>query len=258
MTEMLKWRHEAGVAVLTLNRPDRLNSLCLGLMDALETRIDAAEVAADVAVVLITAEGNHFCAGADLDEVSRYRGDRELLANFIRRGHEVLARLEASPLPVIVAVQGYCLAGGLELMMAADVALAAADARIGCQHSRYGLVPGWGGTQRLPRLVGARRALELMYSGRWLSAEEALAWGLVSRLVDPAALAEAALDLAAELARRSAPGLAAMKRLALKGLDMPLQDALALERAQAVETLLGDDVSEGLQAFRERREPRFR
>ncbi|MFX3658348.1 MAG: enoyl-CoA hydratase/isomerase family protein [bacterium] len=257
MAGMLRWRHERGVAVLALNRPDRLNSLCLELLDAIEARLMAAEAADDVHAILIVAEGPHFCAGADLGEVSARRKDRDRLAEFIARGHEVLLRLEACPLPVVAAVQGYCLAGGLELMMAVDVVLAAEDARIGCQHARYGLVPGWGGTQRLARLVGLRRALELMYSARWLEVDEARSWGLVNDVVPATVLDERALELASELSGRSRTGLAAMKRLAREGLDLPLQDALALERERVVDVLLGDDAAEGLAAFRERREPRF-
>lgn len=257
MAGMLRWSHEQGMAVLALNRPQRLNSLCLELLDDIEARLMAAEAADDVYGVLIVAEGPHFCTGADLDEVSARRADYDRLADFIARGHEVLLRLEDCPLPVVAAVQGYCLAGGLELMMAADVVLAAEDARIGCQHARYGLVPGWGGTQRLARLVGLRRALELMYSARWLDADEARSWGLVNDVVPPAVLRERAIDLVSELSGRSRTGLAAMKRLARQGLDLPLQSALALERERVVDVLLGGDTAEGLAAFRERREPRF-
>ena len=256
MAGMLRWSHERGVAVLALNRPERLNSLCLELLDAIEVRL-TAEAADDVYAVLIVAEGRHFCTGADLGEVSARRTDRDRLAEFIARGHEVLLRLEGCPLPVVAAVQGYCLAGGLELMMAADVVLAAEDARIGCQHARYGLVPGWGGTQRLARLVGLRRALELMYSARWLEADEARSWGLVNDVVPAAVLHKHALELASKLSGRSRTGLAAMKRLAREGLDLPLQDALALERERVVDVLLDGDAAEGLAAFRERREPRF-
>ena len=258
MRAPLNGRYGHGVALLTLDRPERLNCLSLELLDALATKLAEAEERRDVGAVVIAAEGRHFCTGADLDEVMDRRADRNRLASFVERGHDVLARIEASPLPVLAAVQGYCLAGGLELVMAVDVVIAATDARLGCQHARSGLVPGWGGTQRLPRLVGLRRALELMYSGRWLDADEARAWGLVNRVVDANGLAQAALDEAKALARRSPEGLAAMKRMARRGLDLPLSDGLALERTEAVEVLLGENVEEGLRAFRERREPRFR
>ncbi len=258
MSNAIRYERVGGVAVLTLNRPERFNSISLELMESLLGALDTAESDADVRTLVLAATGKHFCTGADLDEVMQQRASRERLAEFIGRGHEVLSRIEASPLPVLAAINGYCLAGGLELMMAADVVWAAADARIGCQHARYGLVPGWGGTQRLPRLVGLRRALELMYSARWLDAAEATQWGLVNRVVAPEELRGAVLDEAATLSMRNPEGLATMKKLARRGLELPLPEGLSLERNEAVRALRSDNVSEGLQAFRERREPRFR
>ena len=258
MSNAIRYERVGGVAVLTLNRPERFNSISLELMESLLGALDTAESDADVRTLVLAATGKHFCTGADLDEVMQQRASRERLAEFIGRGHEVLSRIEASPLPVLAAINGYCLAGGLELMMAADVVLAAADARIGCQHARYGLVPGWGGTQRLPRLVGLRRALDLMYSARWLDAAEAMQWGLVNRVVAPEELRGAVLDEAATLSIRNPEGLATMKKLARRGLELPLPEGLSLERNEAVRVLRSDNVSEGLQAFRERREPRFR
>jgi enoyl-CoA hydratase/carnithine racemase len=258
VSNAIRYERVGGVAVLTLNRPERFNSISLELMESLLGALDTAESDADVRTLVLAATGKHFCTGADLDEVMQQRASRARLAEFIGRGHEVLSRIEASPLPVLAAINGYCLAGGLELMMAADIVVAAADARIGCQHARYGLVPGWGGTQRLPRLVGLRRALDLMYSARWLDAAEAMHWGLVNRVVAPEELRGAVLDEAATLSMRNPEGLATMKKLARRGLELPLPEGLSLERNEAVRALRSDNVSEGLQAFRERREPRFR
>lgn len=258
VSDCVSLRREDGIAVLTLNRPERFNSVSMALLDDLERHLDAVEAEPALRAVLIAGAGKHFCTGADLDEVSERRRSRQELAAFIVRGHEVLRRLEGSPLPVLAAVQGYCLAGGMELMMAADWVMAAEDARIGCQHARFGLVPGWGGTQRLPRLVGLRRALELMYSARWLAAAEALDWGLINAVVAPEHLQEAALETARSLTQRNPQGLAAMKRLARVGCEGSLADGLALEREHVVDALLSENVSEGLAAFRERREPRFR
>lgn len=142
-------------------------------------------------------------------------------------------------------------------MMCCDVVFAAQSARIGCQHARYGLVPGWGGTQRLPRLAGLRRALDLMYSGRWLTAGEAKDWGLVNHVAADKSFAEVAESYCADLARKSSDGLALMKRLARSGLNGSLPDGLLAEQRDAVDALLGGNVSEGLAAFQERREPVF-
>jgi enoyl-CoA hydratase/carnithine racemase len=176
---------------------------------------------------------------------------------FIGQGHRVLSRLEASPLPVVMAVQGLCLAGGIELALAGDVILAAEGAKFGDQHAQYGLVPGWGGSQRLPRRVGLTRALDLMFSARWLAAVEARDWGLVAQVIPDAELRDRALAYCEQLATRSKPGLAAMKRLARDGADLPLADALTLEQRIALKAMAGPDVDEGLAAFGERRPPRF-
>jgi enoyl-CoA hydratase len=138
-----------------------------------------------------------------------------------------------------------------------DVAFAARDARFGDQHAQYGLLPGFGGSQRLPRIVGIRRAMDLFYSARWIDADIALHWGLVNHVVEPEALASAALDYCTALAARSRPGLATMKRLARAGLEGTLDAGLAMEEREVVEGLLHADVTEGLEAFQARRPPRF-
>ena len=246
-----------GVGVLTLNRPDKFNCLSASVVVALTAGLDSFEADRSVRAIVIAASGKNFCTGADLDEVLEKRDSKAALRPFIAGGHALLKRFEASHLPVVAAVQGMALAGGMELLMAADVVFADPAARIGCQHARYGLVPGWGGTQRLPRRVGLTRALELMYSARWLSAEEALAWGLVNRIAEAGGTLPAAMAFATGLARKSRSGLATMKRLARDGLDMPLVAGLALEETRVVDGLLSPDVDEGLAAFRARREPIF-
>lgn len=245
-----------GVGRIELNRPQRYNCLTGEVADAIAAALDGFEADKSVRAVLVGGRGKHFCTGADLDGVKELRAAGDL-APLLRKGHRMLARLEASPLPVVGAVHGLCLAGGIELMLACDVVFAARSARIGDQHAQYGLVPGWGGSQRLPRIVGLRRALELMFSARWLDAEEAHAWGLVNHLADDAALEANALAYCADLARRSAGGLAVMKRLARLGLNGPLDAGLQLEIELAGRHLLGAEAGEGLAAFEARREPEF-
>jgi len=246
------------VGVVELARPDKFNSLSIAMTEGLQAALDGFEQAGSgVRAVLVRAQGKNFCTGADLDEVLGLRGDADAVRRFIAPAHRALRRLEASPLPVVVACQGLALAGGLELMMACDVAFAAADARFGDQHAQYGLLPGFGGSQRLPRIVGVRRAFDLFFSARWIDAATALQWGLVNQVVAPDALAEAALDYCRTLATRSRPALATMKRLARAGLEGSLDAGLALEEATVVDGLRDADVSEGLAAFRARRAPRF-
>ena len=247
-----------GVGIVTLNRPKTFNCISSDLIAGLDEAITMFETDATVRVVLLQANGKNFCTGADLYEITQALTSRRALATYIDRLHDVLNRLQACRRPVVCAVNGLALAGGLELMMACDVAFAARDAQLGDQHAQFGLIPGGGGTQRLARIVGVRRALELMYSARWLSAEEALAWGLVNEITDPAELRDRAMAFCRDLATKNPEGLAAMKELTRRGLDMSLADGLRLEADFVVDGLRTDNVAEGLAAFQERRQPHFR
>jgi enoyl-CoA hydratase len=161
-------------------------------------------------------------------------------------------------LPVVAACQGLALAGGSELMLACDVIFAASDFRVGDQHAQYGLVPGWGGSQRFPRAVGLRRGLDMFFSARWIDAQTALQWGLVNYVVEGDKLNEAALEYCTKLATRSRIGIATMKRLARQGVDGTLADGLKFEEDVVTRELMNDDVSEGLAAFEARRAPVFK
>lgn len=258
MGDLVAISTDGPVGVMELNRPEVFNCLSLGVMDSFAAGMQKFTADAAIKVVLIRAAGKHFCTGADLDEVKGKRGSLSDLQHFIGYGHEVLRSIENASLPVIVAVQGLCLAGGLETMMAADVAFAGESARFGDQHAQFGLIPGWGGTQRLPRLVGQRRALDLMYSARWISATEACDWGLVNYVVADTELQAAAMDYCKTLAARNPEGIAVMKKLTEDGLAGDLDAGLALEIAAAPAALMSDNVSEGLGAFQEKREPVFK
>ncbi|MGE3741400.1 MAG: enoyl-CoA hydratase/isomerase family protein [Geminicoccaceae bacterium] len=248
---------QANIGVVTLNRPGKFNCISRGLADGLSAAVRSLEANAECRVVVLKANGKHFCTGADLDEVLAARETRATLEAFITAGHDALTALERSRLPIVGAVHGLCLAGGLELMMACDVVFAASSARFGDQHAQYGLIPGWGGTQRLPRLVGLRRALHLMYSAEWLDATTARECGLVNIVVEETALAERAMTYAQTLAVRNPQSIAAMKSLARQGLDVPLAEGLARECECVVDALRSENVSEGLAAFQARRVPKF-
>ncbi|WP_089941754.1 enoyl-CoA hydratase/isomerase family protein [Candidatus Entotheonella palauensis] len=245
-----------GVGVMTLNRPEKFNCISTALMDGMETAMDRFERDPAVRAILLRAEGKAFCTGADLNEVLERR-DAEALAPYISHIHRMLRRLEDSDLPIIAAVQGLCLAGGIEIMMACDIVFAGEAARIGDQHAQYGLVPGGGGSQRLPRLVGLRRALDLMFTARWLEPEEAHEWGLVNYVTEDAALYDRAMAYCRDLAQKSRAGLAYMKQISRHGLNGPLDNGLQLEENAAVIALLGADATEGLHAFQARRTPNF-
>lgn len=250
---------EGAVGIVELARPDKFNCLSMAAHRGIDAALDAFEApGSDVRAVLVRAQGAHFCTGADLDEVLALRQRPGAFEEFVSLGHAVLRRLEDSALPVVAACQGLSLAGGLELMLACDVVFAARDARFGDQHAQFGLVPGWGGSQRLPRLIGARRALDLFFSARWIDAATALDWGLVNHVCEPDRLDAEALDYCRALAGRSRGGLAAMKRLAHDGLALSPAQGLALEEKHAPQAMRTADVDEGLAAFREKRRPVFK
>ncbi|MGB0956686.1 MAG: enoyl-CoA hydratase/isomerase family protein [Panacagrimonas sp.] len=258
MSAPLLVRRQGAVGILELARPDKFNCLSMAAWGAISTALaEFEQPGSGVRVILIQAQGKHFCTGADLDEVQGLRADATQLTEFIDCGHRVLRAMEDSPLPIVAACHGLCLAGGLELMLGCDMVFAADSARFGDQHAQFGLIPGWGGSQRLTRLVGLRRAMDLYLSARWLDAPTALAWGLVNDVVSEDALQPHALSWCATAAERSAPGLALMKRLARQGLDRPLTEALTLEAQLAVPALQSADVNEGLAAFQARRKPVF-
>jgi enoyl-CoA hydratase len=249
---------EGPVGIIELARPEKFNCVSPAVCVGLDAALDHFEAAGSgVRVLLLRAQGSQFSTGADLQEVKGLRQDPAALTAFLTHGHQVLRRMEASRLPVVAACHGLCLAGGLELMLACDVVFAASSARFGDQHAQFGLVPGWGGSQRLPRIIGLRRAMDLLYSARWLSAQEAHAMGLVNHLCDPDKLAEESMAYCQQMAQRSREGLALMKQLARQGLEGSLSDGLQLEEELAVPVLLGDDVGEGLAAFEARRKPNF-
>ena len=246
------------VATIRLNRPDALNALSLPLLQ--EFSHATAAVAADhsVKALVVRGEGRGFCAGADLLYFDQVFDDLSLLPDYVRDLNDALFGLEELPVPTIALVHGYALAGGMELMMACDMAIVAEDARIGDQHANFGLIPGGGSTQRLPRRVGMPRAMELLATGHWLSGAEAVEWGLALRAA-PAELLESELEsLLAGLRTKSRTGLALMKSLARASQDVPLRDGVALEGATFTHLFAtSPHPREGIRAFKEKRQPEF-
>ena len=246
-----------GIARVTLNRPDRLNAISPELLQDLDRACDAMEADAAVRVVTLTAAGRTFCAGADLRTVRELSPDPQRWSAFMGLWHGVFDRIEALPLPVIAGVHGLALAGGLELLLVADLVVADEGARLGDQHANFGLVAGGGGSQRLPRLVGARRAKELMMLGGWLSAADALAWGLVNRVVPAGTVANAVEEMAGTLAAGSGSANRTVKTLVNRAFDTDLAEGLALERRLVAQHMRSADAAEGLRAFAEKRKPVF-
>lgn len=245
------WVH-GKVGHVLLNRPRVLNALNYTVVLELEQAV--RELESQARVILIEGAGDHFCAGADL----RYVAETDKLRELIEQINRAFFAIERAPIPVVAAVQGYALAGGFELMQACDVVIVADNATIGDQHSNFGLIPGGGGTQRLPRLIGRQRALALLLSGDRLTGQEAVAWGLAYRSVPFAQLAEQSLAFAQKLATKSPGGLKTLKYLVDCGSEKGLTEAIDLEVNTFLEWVPGRDAQEGLRAFRERRTPGFK
>jgi enoyl-CoA hydratase len=247
--------------VITLNRPDALNSISPAMIDDLNAALDGIEDRRTLTALVITGQGRAFCAGADLKAArERMTGADAATVNsrFLDDLRLILLRIERFPAPVIAAVNGLALAGGLELVLACDLVLAAASARFGDAHANYGLVPGGGSSVRLPRKIGPTRAKQLIYTGDFLPATQMAEWGLVNEVVADDDLAAAADTLVAKLAEKSPIGLRRMKRMVDDGLDQPVEQALRYELALNAQHAASHDRTEGLAAFAEKRKPKFK
>ncbi len=246
------------IATLRLNRPDALNALSRELLSEFTHAVASVERDESIKALVVCGAGRGFCAGADLLFFDRVFDDLSQLPDYVRALNDAFFALESLPIPTIAVVHGYALAGGMELMMACDMAIVADDARIGDQHANFGLIPGGGSTQRLPRRVGMPRAMELLTTGRWLSGSEAVEWGLALRSA-PVEFLETELEtLLTGLRPKSRTGLELMKSLAKSSQDVPLRDGIALEGATFTHLFAtSPHPREGITAFKEKRQPEF-
>jgi enoyl-CoA hydratase len=243
------------IATLTVNRPDKLNALNAALIGELREAIDEMQSRDDVGGIILTGGGRAFVAGADISElanVTALEGKR-----LARRGQEIFRRFETSPKPTVAAVNGFALGGGCELAMACQIRIASEAAKFGQPEVKLGLIPGYGGTQRLPRLVGRGRALQLLLTGEMIDAQEAYRIGLVNRVVAADQLLPAATAMIQQMLMNAPLGVAACIDAVDRGVDMPLDDALMLEATQFGVLITTTDTAEGTRAFLEKRPPRF-
>jgi enoyl-CoA hydratase len=248
---------EEGIAVLTVSRPDKLNALNARTVEELDAAFAALGADAEVKGVILTGAGEKaFVAGADIGELARLAPAEARAA--ARKGQAVLARIERLPKPVVAAINGFALGGGCELALACHVRVASENARLGTPEVKLGLMCGYGGTQRLPRLVGRGRALELLLTGEMVDAQEALRIGLVNRVVPKERLLEEAEALLRKMLANAPVSLRYTLEAVAAGLEMPLEEAQNLEATLFGVLCSSEDREEGTKAFLEKRPARFK
>lgn len=255
--QVLLVEEKDGVAILTLNRPEVMNSFNFALLNALKEQVDALRFKTDVRVIIITGAGpKAFCAGADLKE--RATLDEQQVKEFIFTIRDLFTTIEYLNKPVIAAVNGVALGGGTELALACDIRIAASNASMGLTETRLAIIPGAGGTQRLPRLVGRGKAKELIFTGRRIDAQEALQIGLVNQIYEQDALMAECLKMAAMICETGPIAIEQAKYAINYGIETDLHTGLGIESNAYWTVIPTEDRLEGLAAFKEKRKPVYK
>jgi len=245
-----------GIATIKINRPKVLNALNMETITELSDAVKDLENDEKIKVAILTGEGKAFIAGADISQMV----DMTPLQakKFSDKGHCLLNRIEKSRIPFIAAVNGFALGGGCETLMACDIVIASKNAKLGQPEINLGISPGFGGTQRLPRLVGRMKAKELLLTGKNIDASEAQEIGLVNMVVEDSDLIETANKIASKIANKSQVQTNFIKALVNKGIDIDLHSANSLEISYFSSSFSTHDQKEGMKAFLEKRKPKFK
>lgn len=250
-------QHNTGVLQITLNRPDRLNALSGELLDELHDALHHAKNNSAVKALLVTGEGaKAFCAGADINQLAELNAQQGM--QFAEKGQSTFRHFETLGKPSLAAINGYTFGGGCELAMATTLRIASNNAQFGQPEVKLGVIPGYGGTQRLARLVGKGRALDLCLTGRSIKAEEALQWGLISEITSPENLLTRAHEILNNLLTLAPLALASVMKTIDTGYDLTLEDALHLEATHFGLLCATHDKQEGVNAFLQKRKANFK
>ncbi len=242
---------------ITIDRPKSLNALNTQTIKELSQAIDQAAADDEIRVLVITGAGDKaFVAGADIAEIQAL--DEEATRQFGDLGHETMNKIQHLGKPVIAAVNGYALGGGCELALACTLRIASDNALVGLPEITLGIIPGFGGTQRLTRITGSGRSLEMMLTGKPINAQKALDWGLFNLVVGQEELTNATHKLAAHLAKSSPCAMRSIMDAVNRGMDLPLEDGLEIEKDQFIKICRTQDMREGTTAFLEKRKAVFR
>ncbi|MFR7989840.1 MAG: enoyl-CoA hydratase-related protein [Anaerovoracaceae bacterium] len=256
MYENIKYESRDNIAYVTVNRPKAMNALNMDVLNELYDVFTAIEADADIRAVILTGEGRAFVAGADIAQMNQLNAleGRQMMI----MGHKVMNLIEAIEKPVIAAVNGFALGGGCELSMACDIRIASEKAKFGQPEVGLGIIPGFGGTQRLPRLVGKGMAKYLIMTAEMIPAEEAYRIGLVEKVVPAESLMEEAEKLAKTIASKAPVAVATAKTAINNGFDMDMKSASKFEIETFTAAFGSEDKSEGMSAFLEKRAPEFK
>ena len=251
----LTFNQKEAITIVTLNRPKVLNALNTETLNELYEIFTQLDSDTGVRVIIITGSGKAFIAGADISEMNTY--SPEEARAFSQLGHKTMDAIQNTGKPVIAAINGFTLGGGLELALSCDILIASEKAVLGLPEVNLGLIQGFGGTQRLPRLIGKARAKELIFTGEALKAQKACEIGLVNRVVPPEELLPEAVKMAQLISTKGPVALALAKRAIESGYDVPLSDGCKKEIDAFVESFSSQDRDEGIKAFLEKRKPVF-
>jgi enoyl-CoA hydratase len=241
------------VATLTLNRPKVLNALNREMVDEIDQALDIIARSSDIRVVVLTGAGKHFAAGADVNDMAHMVPEEARNFAF----SPTFNKLESLPQPVIAAVKGYALGAGFEIALAADIRLAGSSARFGLPEINLGIMPGAGGTQRLPRIIGCAQAKEIIFLGDNIDATAALGLGLVNRVVEDEVLLDEALKMAEKISSKPPLALKMAKRTVNTGINLDIKSGTELEAISWSDLFATQDQKEGMKAFLEKRKPEF-
>ncbi|MFV0295707.1 MAG: enoyl-CoA hydratase/isomerase family protein [Hyphomicrobiaceae bacterium] len=255
--ETLRTEMKGASLVITLHRPHRRNALSVQAMDEIMTAARCAETDDNVRSIILTGGPSYFSAGADLTEAIEVKGPSDGVAYF-SRFHRLCETIETLRLPVIAAIEGFCMTGGLELALACDIRVGGKGSTYAITSARIGTVAGAGGTQRLPRVVGIPRALELLFAAEPIDADEAYRIGLINRLADKGEAVDAAAAMAKVYEQRAPLSLAFVKRAVHRGMQMDLASALEFETFLVSAVYSTEDKQEGISAFLEKRDAKFK
>jgi enoyl-CoA hydratase len=248
---------ENGIATITFNRPKALNALNGALLDELSKALDTVAADEDIRVLILTGVGDKaFVAGADISQLATFNSLQA--KKFALKGHTVIKKLQELPIVVIAAVNGFALGGGTEMAIACDFIYASENAKFGQPEINLGLIPGFGGTQRLPRLIGMNMAKELIYTGNMVSAEDAARIGLANKIVPAAELMEAVLKTARQIASKGKASLRFAKEAVNNGMNVDLASGINIEIDAFALCMASSDAKEGTTAFLEKRKAEFK